>query len=211
MRLAFCTGVRTTGCLIVVRRRLLTTRGMRELAGGPHPWFTLLMLVSMYASAQTYTQSGVILTRSQCFPGNSVPSNFVQGPSPVLRTNGDIDILVNSGSLGRPSCGVSQIATWEGIFSLTYPASGPPLWHPIWGTENWGTEPLRNEDQAPFPSAIFFANGWHIAYTSTNGTSRVGRIDPPSDLTSPAQPQNVVSEWVTAINPGVSGGTGLFP
>src|SRR5216684_1923786 len=96
---------------------------------------TIALVGPRSGSAQqqtSYTQSGIILTRPSCSPGNSVPANYVKGPSPVLRNNGDVDILMNTGNLGNPLVGIPNIGTWECLWALHYPAAGSAaLWYPI--------------------------------------------------------------------------------
>src|SRR5687768_17437677 len=128
----------------------------------------LLLLLAGVAAAQAQT-SGVITTRPTCVPPNLAPYplNYIQGPDPILLENGDVAIMVNAGNC----CS----GPWEGVFSLIYPAAGraaTPRFSGIWASNNFGTEPARNEHEVGFPSAIFYQQKWRVAYTATFNVSR---------------------------------------
>lgn len=161
--------------------------------------FFLLTGVGLTAFAQT---SGFITTRPACVPPNGAPDplNYIQGPDPILLSNGDVAILVDTGR-----CCTGH---WEGIFSLIYPGAGrvaTPRFSGIWATNNFSTE-SRGEDEAPFPSAIFYNGKWRIAYTSTflphnmTDRDRVARLDL-NNLTYRAQTSQVTNQWIKPIDP----------
>ncbi len=161
----------------------------------------LLMLLAGAGAAHAQT-SGFITTRPQCVPPNGQPHamNYIQGPDPIRLSNGDVAIMVNAGN-----CCTGY---WEGFFSLTYPAASSvatPRFSGIWATNNFSTE-SRGEDEAGFPSALFYGGKWRIAYTSTflphnmKNRDRVGRLDL-DNLTYRAQTSQVSNQWIKPTNP----------
>ncbi len=163
-------------------------------------------------------QCGLISTRPGCSPGVNYASNYVQSAEPILRANGDVDILVNAGYLT-----LTAGSPWEGLFVLRYPSTthAAPHWYPIWGSNNWGTDMDRDESEAAHASLMYQNGAWRIAYSSTrsyadrpnactsdsaptdvcsNNWDRVGRIDLP-DLLWSATPAQVTSAWVDPVDP----------
>ncbi|HKI00991.1 MAG TPA: hypothetical protein VKK31_03340 [Thermoanaerobaculia bacterium] len=162
--------------------------------------FLLLAGIGLTAFAQT---TGFITTRPACVPPNGAadPLNYIQGPDPILLPNGDVAILVDTGR-----CCTGH---WEGIFSLIYPGAGrvaTPRFSGIWATNNFDTDLARGEDEAPFPSAIFYNSKWRVAYTSTflphsmKNRDRVARLDL-DNLTYRALASQVTNQWIKPINP----------
>src|SRR5262249_221083 len=68
--------------------------------------------------------------------------------------------------------------------------------YPIYGTDNWNTDPSRHEWEGAFPSVVYFNGSWRIMYTATldvalrqpndNNYDRINRLDVPSLTSQPA-------------------------
>lgn len=159
-----------------------------------------LLLLFAVSAAQPQT-TGIITTRPTCVPPNGAQDllNYIQGPDPILLANGDVAVMVNAGK-----CCTGH---WEGIFSLIYPGAGrvaTPRFSGIWASDNWDTEP-RNEQEAAFPSAIFYNGKWRVAYTATfrcctYNRDRVARLDL-NNLTYRALTSQVTNQWIKPIDP----------
>ncbi len=180
---------------------------------GPVPVLVLVVLV--FAAPVPAQTSGFIYARPACVPPTTVGAvqvrdtvNYLQGPKPILLApGGEIAILTNAGQC----CFANN---WEGIFTLRYPTNDRPLFYPIWGSNNFGNEPSRGENNtAGFPSAILQGTQWRLGYSAgfqcnpgadplctSDNYVRLGRIDIPN-LTTQALASQVANAWIGPENP----------
>ena len=163
-------------------------------------WLSLMFLASSGAlSAQS---TGFINTRPDCMPGIQNTINYIQGPDPILDSDGNVNILLDAGQCCTEG-------NWEGIFNLRYPAATPlatPRYYPIWASKNWGTDHPRREHEAAFPGAVKFQGKWRIVYSSTffpadePNRDRAARLDL-DDLVTPATTAQVHNAWIEPVPP----------
>lgn len=192
------------GCGLDARRVALVAYPLRAAA--------LITLAALFLrSSRGSATLPEIWSRPVCVPGivKDCP-NYVQGADPILRSNGDVDLLLNVGQLGD---GSPQFPAghWEGLFVLRFPASEqfPVRWYPIWASNDWGDNQARQELEAAYPTAVYWADKWRIAYSSTTSSipwtspnrDRVGRVDLSSELASKATPEIVSPWWLQPVRP----------
>jgi len=178
---------------------------------------------SAFGEADTFTgTTGFIRTRPTCVPPRYTRDalNYLQGPEPIQLPNGDVTLLVGS---GRCCLGTRH---WEGLFALSYPASGrfaSPRFHGLWATNDFSRQASRKEAEIGFPSALLYDGKWRVALTTTflpfhrPDRDRASRLDL-VDFVTRAAPSQVSNAWVQPIAPacrqiaGCAGdGSGLDP